>query len=129
MSSLYEQDKYKWFWSEQAENTRWRDGGYSIENCILDIKRNARPGVIHIAKATKVKPVIDIDNLLDDVLLQTTGTMPTSFSESIDKMSDYNKMMLKLRLESVLYEGLKDVGMSDVYEVGNPVLTYELKEE
>lgn len=132
MSLLYEQDKYKWFWSERVENAIWRDGGYSIEACILDIKRNAEPGAFHIARAVKVKPIIDIDSLLDDVcnkISRTTGVTPASISENISKMSDYDKMTLKMQLESVLYEGLKDRGMLDIYEVGSPALTYELKEE
>ena len=131
MGKDYEQNKYMWFWSNDKNDNVWQNGGSTIERCIDCIEKNAEPGNVYIAKGRKAKPIINLDRLLEDVcesIGEQVGEVAIGYCEDIERLSDYESMTLKFKLESMIYSELKKRGVGDVYEVGKPLLIYKVEE-
>ena len=131
MGKDYEQSKYMWFWSNDKNDNVWQNGGSTIERCIDCIEKNAEPGTVYIAKGRKAKPIINLDRVLEDVcesIGEQVGEVAIGYCEDIERLSDYESMTLKFKLESMIYSELKKRGVGDVYEVGKPLLIYKVEE-
>lgn len=132
MSLLYEQDKYKWFWSQDENDSIWENGGSTIDQCISHIEKNAEPGIVYIAKGRKAKPIINLDRILEDVcesVSEQVGEVATGYCEDVEKIWAYEINSFKINLEYSIYDWLNSKGVRDVYSIDKPVLIYELKDE